>query len=461
MRKQFLSFVLSFFLIANAFAQNIPLDPSVRTGTLSNGMKYYIKKNVKPEKKVEFRLAINAGSINEDEDQRGLAHFMEHMNFNGTKNFPENKLVDFLQSIGIKFGQHLNAYTSFDETVYMLPVPLDKPGNLDSGLKVMEDWAFNALLTDKEIEKERGVVLEELRLGLGADKRMLDQYLPKLAYNSRYADRLPIGKKEILQNFKPEALRRFHKDWYRPDLMALVVVGDINVDEMEQKIKANFSKYQNPANARKRVDYEVPNHKETLISIATDADATSSSAQFYIKDDGSAKPDVTVNDYQKSIVEQLAAAIVNNRLEELTNSEKPPFIFGYVSHSNFLRTKDAFQAYAMTKEGEQKNALKVLLEEVERAKRFGFSQNELDRAKSETLSNLEKSYNNRDKTESARLVMEYVRNFLNQEPMPGIEWEYELHKKYLPSVTLDQVNNILKNYIKDDSRVIVVTGLII
>ena len=458
MRKQFLSFVLSFFLIANAFAQNIPLDPSVRTGTLSNGMKYYIKKNVKPEKKVEFRLAINAGSINEDEDQRGLAHFMEHMNFNGTKNFPENKLVDFLQSIGIKFGQHLNAYTSFDETVYMLPVPLDKPGNLDSGLKVMEDWAFNALLTDKEIEKERGVVLEELRLGLGADKRMLDQYLPKLAYNSRYADRLPIGKKEILQNFKPEALRRFHKDWYRPDLMALVVVGDINVDEMEQKIKANFSKYQNPANARKRVDYEVPNHKETLISIATDADATSSSAQFYIKDDGSAKPDVTVNDYQKSIVEQLAAAIVNNRLEELTNSEKPPFIFGYVSHSNLLRTKDAFQAYAMTKEGEQKNALKVLLEEVERAKRFGFSQNELDRAKSETLSNLEKSYNNRDKTESARLVMEYVRNFLNQEPIPGIEWEYELHKQYLPSVTLDQVNNILKNYIKDDSRVIVVTG---
>ena len=458
MRKQFLSFVLSFFLIANAFAQNIPLDPSVRTGTLSNGMKYYIKKNVKPEKKVEFRLAINAGSINEDEDQRGLAHFMEHMNFNGTKNFPENKLVDFLQSIGIKFGQHLNAYTSFDETVYMLPVPLDKPGNLDSGLKVMEDWAFNALLTDKEIEKERGVVLEELRLGLGADKRMLDQYLPKLAYNSRYADRLPIGKKEILQNFKPEALRRFHKDWYRPDLMALVVVGDVNVDEMEQKIKANFSKYQNPANARKRVDYEMPNHKETLISIATDADATSSSAQFYIKDDGPAKPDVTVNDYQKSIVEQLAATIVNNRLQELTNSEKPPFIFGYVSHSNFLRTKDAFQAYAMTKEGEQKNALKVLLEEVERAKRFGFSQNELDRAKSETLSNLEKSYNNRDKTESARLVMEYVRNFLNQEPIPGIEWEYELHKQYLPSVTLDQVNNILKNYIKDDSRVIVVTG---
>ena len=458
MRKQFLSLVLSFFIMASAFAQNIPVDPNVRVGVLPNGMKYYIKKNVKPEKKVEFRLAINAGSINEDDDQRGLAHFMEHMNFNGTKNFPDNKLVDFLQSIGVKFGQHLNAYTSFDETVYMLPVPLDKPGNLDSGLKVMEDWAFNALLTDKEINKERGVVLEELRLGLGADKRMLDQYLPKLAYNSRYAERLPIGKKDILENFKPDALRRFHKDWYRPNLMALVVVGDINVDEMEQKIKANFSKYQNPANERKRVDYDMPNHKETLVSIATDPDATNSSAQFYIKDQDNAKPDVTVDDYQKTIVEQLAATIVNNRLEELTHSEKPPFIFGYVSHSNFLRTKDAFQAYAMTKEGEQKNALKVLLEEVERAERFGFSQGELDRAKSETLSNLEKSFNNRDKTESSRLVSEYVRSFLNQEPIPGIEWEYNLYKKYLPSVTLDQVNAILKSYAKEGNKVIVITG---
>ena len=458
MRKQFLSLVLSFFIMASAFAQNIPVDPNVRVGVLPNGMKYYIKKNVKPEKKVEFRLAINAGSINEDDDQRGLAHFMEHMNFNGTKNFPENKLVDFLQSIGVKFGQHLNAYTSFDETVYMLPVPLDKPGNLDSGLKVMEDWAFNALLTDKEINKERGVVLEELRLGLGADKRMLDQYLPKLAYNSRYAERLPIGKKDILENFKPDALRRFHKDWYRPNLMALVVVGDINVDEMEQKIKANFSKYQNPANERKRVDYDMPNHKETLVSIATDPDATNSSAQFYIKDQDNAKPDVTVDDYQKTIVEQLAATIVNNRLEELTHSEKPPFIFGYVSHSNFLRTKNAFQAYAMTKEGEQKNALKVLLEEVERAERFGFSQGELDRAKSETLSNLEKSFNNRDKTESSRLVSEYVRSFLNQEPIPGIEWEYNLYKKYLPSVTLDQVNAILKSYAKEGNKVIVITG---
>ena len=340
----------------------------------------------------------------------------------------------------------------------MLPVPLDKPGNLDSGLKVMEDWAFNALLTDKEINKERGVVLEELRLGLGADKRMLDQYLPKLAYNSRYAERLPIGKKDILENFKPDALRRFHKDWYRPNLMALVVVGDINVDEMEQKIKANFSKYQNPANERKRVDYDMPNHKETLVSIATDPDATNSSAQFYIKDQDNAKPDVTVDDYQKTIVEQLAATIVNNRLEELTHSEKPPFIFGYVSHSNFLRTKNAFQAYAMTKEGEQKNALKVLLEEVERAERFGFSQGELDRAKSETLSNLEKSFNNRDKTESSRLVSEYVRSFLNQEPIPGIEWEYNLYKKYLPSVTLDQVNAILKSYAKEGNKVIVITG---
>ena len=234
MKRILLSVATVVFMSSITFAQNIPTDPSVRIGTLSNGMKYYIKKNTLPEKKVDFRLAINAGSILENENQRGLAHFMEHMNFNGTKNFPDNKLVDFLQSIGVKFGQHLNAYTSFDETVYMLPVPLDKPGNLDSGLKVMEDWAFNATLTDEQINKERGVVLEELRLGLGADKRMSDKYLPKMLYKSQYANRLPIGTKDVLENFKPDVIRQFHKDWYRPDLMAIVVVGDINVDEVEK-----------------------------------------------------------------------------------------------------------------------------------------------------------------------------------------------------------------------------------
>lgn len=459
MKKMFSSLAVIFLMSANGFAQNIPMDPSVKTGTLPNGMKYYIKKNTLPEKKVDFRLAINAGSILEDENQRGLAHFMEHMNFNGTKNFPDNKLVDFLQSIGVKFGQHLNAYTSFDETVYMLPVPLDKPGNLDAGLKVMEDWAFNATLSDEQINKERGVVLEELRLGLGADKRMQDKYLPKLLYKSQYAERLPIGKKDILENFKPDVIRQFHKDWYRPDLMAIVVVGDINVDEVEKKIKDNFSKYKNPAKPRERKTFDMPNHKETLVAIETDPDATSSVVQFIMKDSEAYQPDVTVEQYNQSIIENLTSTMLNNRLRELINSNNPPFTYGSVYHGGtYARSKEGFQGFAMVKEGNQINALKVLLEETERAKRFGFTQTELDRAKAQTLSNMERTYNNRDKTESDVLVSEYVRNFLEQEPMPGIAWEYEDTKKFLPSVTLAQTNEVIKKFVKDDSRVVVITG---
>lgn len=459
MKKMFSSLAVVFLMSANAFAQNIPMDPSVKTGTLPNGMKYYIKKNTLPEKKVDFRLAINAGSILEDENQRGLAHFMEHMNFNGTKNFPDNKLVDFLQSIGVKFGQHLNAYTSFDETVYMLPVPLDKPGNLDAGLKVMEDWAFNATLSDEQINKERGVVLEELRLGLGADKRMSDKYLPKLLYNSQYANRLPIGKKDVLENFKPDVIRQFHKDWYRPDLMAIVVVGDINVDEVEKKIKDNFSKYKNPSKPRERKSFDLPNHKETLVAVETDPDATRSMVQFIMKDSEAYQPDVTVEQYNQSLVEQLASTMLNNRLGELVNSNNPPFTYGYVYHGGtYARSKEAFQGMAMVKDGNQLNALKVLLEETERAKRFGFTQTELDRAKAQVMSNIERTYNNRDKTESDVLVDEYVRNFLEQEPMPGIAWEYEDTKKFLPSVTLAQTNEVIKKLVKDDSRVVVITG---
>lgn len=459
MKKMLSSFAVIILMSVNGFAQNIPTDPSVRIGTLSNGMKYYIKKNTLPEKKVDFRLAINAGSILEDENQRGLAHFMEHMNFNGTKNFPDNKLVDFLQSIGVKFGQHLNAYTSFDETVYMLPVPLDKPGNLDAGLKVMEDWAFNATLSDEQINKERGVVLEELRLGLGPDKRMSDKYLPKLLYNSQYANRLPIGKKEVLENFKPEVLRKFHQDWYRPDLMAIVVVGDINVDEVEKKIKDNFSKYKNPSKPRERKTFDLPNHKETLVAIETDPDATNSMVQFIMKDSEAYQPDVTIEQYNQSIIEDLTSTMLNNRLRELINSTNPPFTFGSVYHGGtYARSKEAFQGFAMVKEGNQLNALKVLLEEVERARRYGFTQTELDRAKSQILSNLERSYNNRDKTESRMLVDEYVRNFLEQEPIPGIAWEYEDTKKFLPTVTLAQTNEVIKKFVKDDSRVVIITG---
>ncbi len=262
----------------------IPFDPAVRTGKLKNGLTYYIRKNNKPENKVDLRLVINAGSILEDDDQQGLAHFMEHMCFNGTKRFPKNQLVDYLQSIGVKFGQHLNAYTSFDETAYFLPIPSDDPEKLEKGFQIIEDWAFNTVLTPEEIDKERGVVLEEYRIGLGAENRMRKRFMPKMMYQSHYADRMPIGQKEILENFTYDKIKKFYKDWYRPDLMAVIVVGDIDVDKMEKKVKEHFSSYQNPKNERPRKIYDVPNHKETFVAIETDKEATGSQVQLIYKD---------------------------------------------------------------------------------------------------------------------------------------------------------------------------------
>lgn len=458
MNRFLLTLLTMIFVSSVAFSQQIPLDPSVRTGTLANGLKYYIKQNKKPENKVELRLAIKAGAVQEDDSQRGLAHFMEHMNFNGTKSFPENQLVDVLQTLGIKFGQHLNAYTSFDETVYMLPVPLDKKGNLDVGFQVIEDWAFNATLTDKEIDKERGVILEEMRLGEGPDRRLMDRYLPKLLYKSKYAERLPIGTKEVVSGCDYEELRRFHREWYRPNLMAVAVVGDINVDEIEQKIKTSFGKYKNPVNARERGIVEVPNHQETFAIIEFEPEAKFSRAQLVYKDDKNYTPDETISDYEKSLVKQVFTTMLNNRIDEIVNSDNPPFTYAYTYHGNLVNSKEAFQSGAMTHEGKQLNALKVLMEETERASRYGFTEGELERAKTEMLSRLEKGFNERDKTESSSYVREMVGNFLDNEPMPGIEWELNKFKSYSPSISIEMVNKLAKTFVKDHNRLAIITG---
>lgn len=457
-----------FFLLALPLAMGaqelkgdspIPFDPSVKTGKLKNGLTYYIKKNAKPENKVDLRLVINAGSILENDDQQGLAHFMEHMCFNGTKRFPKNKLVDYLQSIGVKFGQHLNAYTSFDETVYFLPIPSDDPDKLENGFNILEDWAFNAVLTPEEIDKERGVVLEEYRLGLGASKRMLGRYMPKMMYKSHYANRLPIGKKEILENFKYEKVVNFYKDWYRPNLMSVIVVGDIDVAEMEKKIIAHFSNYQNPKNEKPRKVFDVPNHKETFVAIESDKEASGTQVQLMYKDYDTPKKTVTVNDYRNDLVEGLFSTMLNNRLSELTNSPTPPFTYGYSFHgSTWARTKEAYQSFAMTEEDKQLGALKVLVTENERAKKFGFTQGELDRAKSEYLAQYEKAYNDRDKSNSSSFVGELQAYFLKGTPTPGIEWEFNMVKKILPEVKLSDVNGFVKGYVKEDNRVVIITG---
>ncbi|MDP2160298.1 MAG: pitrilysin family protein [Flavobacterium sp.] len=321
-------------LPAMVFAQElkmdspIPLDPTVRTGKLKNGLTYYIKNNKKPENKVDLRLIVNAGSILENDDQQGLAHFMEHMCFNGTKRFPKNTLVDYLQSIGVKFGQHLNAYTSFDETVYFLPIPSDDNEKLTKGFEILEDWAFNTVLTPEEIDKERGVVLEEYRIGLGADKRMMGQFMPKMMYNSMYAKRLPIGQKEILENFTHDKVVNFYKDWYRPNLMSVIAIGDIDVDQIEKMIIKHFSPYKNPKKEKPRKVFDVPNHKETFVAIESDKEAAFSQVQLLYKDYDEPKLVKTVGDYRQELVKNLFSTMLNNRLNEIANDPNPPYTFG-------------------------------------------------------------------------------------------------------------------------------------
>jgi len=440
--------------------KKIITDPKVIIGKLPNGLTYYIRNNGKPADKVELRLVVNAGSVLENDNQQGIAHFMEHMNFNGTKHFKKNELVDYLQSIGVKFGADLNAYTSFDETVYILPIPSNDDKKLEKGFQILEDWAFNSLLTDDEINKERGVVLEEYRLGLGASKRMMGKYLPKLMYHSKYAERLPIGKKDILENFKRKVISNFKNDWYRPSLMAVIAVGDVDVKKLEAKIKAHFSKYEAVKNPRKREEFKVPNHKQTFVSVVTDKEATFNQVQIYYKDYKDAKPILNVSDYRKYMIRNLFDQLINNRLKELQNSEKPPFVFGFSYYGGtFSRNKNAYQSFAITSPTGQMYALKTLLEENERVKRFGFKMGEFKRAKKEILANLDKTYKNRLKTESKNYVGKYVSNFLEESPIPGIEWKYDFYKKQLPTVTLSEVNDLINGFIHNDNRVVVLTGI--
>jgi zinc protease len=441
---------------ASELNKKLPVDEKIRIGKLKNGFTYYIKYNRKPEKRVEMRLAVNAGSILEDEDQRGLAHFIEHMCFNGTKHFEKNELINYLQSAGIKFGPEINAYTSFDETVYMLSLPTDSADILNNGYLVMEDWAHNVTFNEEEIDKERGVVIEEWRMGRGPSQRMLDKYLPVLYKNSRYAERLPIGKKEIIENADYETIKRFYRDWYRPDLMALIVVGDIDADEAEKKIKEHFNNLELTENPRKRILYDVPDHEETLISINTDREAPVTTVRIYHKTD--AKINKTYSDYRDMLVELLFYGMLNQRLDELLEKPDPPFInAGCYYGSSWARTKYAFQSYALVAENGIERGLKALFEENLRVKRHGFTQGELDRYKKDILRFYENAYSERDKTESATFAAEYIRGFLEEEPLPGIEFEYSFARKHIPGITLEEVNALADKWIRDNNRVIVVT----
>jgi zinc protease len=434
----------------------LPVDPNVKIGTLKNGMTYYIRKNTKPEKRVEMRLVVNVGSVLEDEDQLGLAHFIEHMAFNGTKNFEKNEIVSFLQSIGVEFGADLNAYTSFDETVYILPLPTDDKEVLDKGLLILEDWAHNVTFDEEEIDKERGVVIEEWRLGRGANQRMRDQYFPVLFKNSRYAVRLPIGKKDIIENASYDVIKRYYKDWYRPDLMSIIAVGDVDVDEMEAKIKSRFGKIKNPKNSRDRTFYSVPDHEQTFVAVTNDKEASFTQIQLLYKAD--ILETTSLKEYRRDAVHQLYNGMLNERLSELTQSADPPFIFASTSFGGMVRTKSSYSSFAVVGEDGVEKGLLTLIKENERVRQYGFTNGELERYKKIVLNRYDQSNNERDKTESDSYAREYIRAFLQKEPIPGIEYENEAIKALVPGITVEEVNALASQFITKENRVVVITG---
>jgi zinc protease len=439
-------------------ADPLPVSPEIKVGKLSNGLTYYIRKNAKPEKKVELRLVVKVGSIMEDDDQQGLAHFTEHMAFNGSKNFKKNDLVSFLQSIGVQFGADLNAYTGFDETVYILPIPTDKPENLEKGFLVLEDWASTVTFDNAEIDKERGVVLEESRLGKGANDRMNKVIYPELFEGSKYANRLPIGKEDILKSFKYDVVKRFYKDWYRPNLMAVIVVGDIDPAEAEKKIKAHFEKLKNPAKERPRVYAEVPTRSTSKGLTVTDKEATNHILQIYYpyKKD---KVETTIGDYRSSIVQNLFATMLSQRNQELTQKANPPFVFGGSNLGGFVHGYEAFSSFAVISKAGAEPAINALIQENERAKKFGFTAPELDRAKKSLMRGIERAYNEREKTESENYADEYIRNFLEQEPIPGIENEYNYHKQFLETISLTEINQYAANVIpSNENKLVILNG---
>ena len=432
----------------------LPLDPSFRTGKLANGFTYYIRHNEEPKNRVMLYLVNKAGSVLEDEDQRGLAHFMEHMSFNGTKHFPHNELVDYLQKAGIRFGADINAYTSFDETVYELPIPSDKPELLKGGLEIMRDWAHEALLDPGEIDKERGVVLEEKRLGKGAGERMRRAYFPVLLNNSRYAQRIPIGLDTVLDNFKRPAIARFYNDWYRPDLQALIVVGDINVDQIEAQVKQQFSSLKNPLHERLRTKYTVPLTGKNQFIAVTDKEMTTTEAEVMIKHKA---PELkTAADYRTALVQGLFDQMLSERYAELLRQSDPPFVSGGAGISGFMGGLDAYDASVQAKPGELEKGLKAVWRETERLKRFGFTATELERAKTAYMNATESALKEKNKTSSGSYVKEYQAYFLTGEAAPGIDKEYQLTKAALPGITLTDVNSLAKSYIINTNRDILI-----
>jgi zinc protease len=433
----------------------LPLDLAIRTGTLPNGLTFFIRHNALPNDRVMLRLAVKAGSIDEADDQRGLAHVLEHMAFNGTAHFKPGELVSYLESIGAQFGAHVNAYTSFDETVYMLDVPTEKPGVLERGFEALSDFAGGLTLDPAEIDRERGVVIEEWRGRLGAGTRMQEPQLKALFGASRYIDRLPIGTPEILKSFPPQRLRDFYQTYYRPDRMAVIVVGDIEVAAAEELVRKNFSSMpaQSPAT---RAVYDIPSHAETRYVSVSDKEAQASSVTVMYK-----RPLTelrTMAEYRRSLAEGLVFQMINSRFGEIARQPDAPFLGASAGDDTLGRTVEAFSVSARVKDGDIARGLSAITQEMNRVRQHGFGEAELDRAKRSTLAGFERAYNERDKSQSGPLAAELVRHFLNGEAAPGIVIEVDLARKFLSTFTAAELAGLARGMVPENNRVVIASA---
>ena len=433
----------------------LPVDHHVIIGHLPNGLTYYIRANAEPKNRAQLYLVNKVGSVLETDAQQGLAHFTEHMSFDGTRDFPKNQLVDYLQKSGVKFGADLNAATSFDETVYELPLPTDSVAVFEKGFNILANWAGYDTFDPAELDRERGVILEEARLrGKNAQERLQQQIFPVLFNNSRYATRLPIGKEEIIKTISADAIRNFYHDWYRPDLQAVIVVGDFDPKRVEELIKLNFSALKNPPVEKPRIVYNDPPSPGTSIVVATDKEFPYTLAEIIVK-----HPETTVktgSQYLQNIRVSLFNQMLNARIGELTQKRNPPFLFGQASYGPFLGRQDAFVTIAVSKtDSDMQRAVIAVVTETERARKFGFTATELERAKQNALQQLQNEYKERDKTASSTYVDDYEQNFLKGEAIPGIDFEYNFYVNNIGKITLTELNAMAGSFISDQNRVIV------
>lgn len=447
--------LLCFFalnLSAEDLSQKVPLDRSVKYGKFKNGLTYYLKKNSKPEKRLELRLVVHAGSVLENEDQRGLAHFCEHMCFNGTKNYPKNDLIKALELTGTKFGADVNAYTSFDQTVYMITVPTDSVEALKDGFQILEDWAHQVSFKDDDIDGERGVIMEEWRMSRGAAERIMNKQFKTTLAGSRYGERLPIGDTNVILHHQHDVLRQFYKDWYRPDLMAVIVVGDMDIDQMQQYVEQHFANIPNVPNPRKREYFDVPDNQEPIISIEKDKEMPYSSVEINIKHDMRNKGDQ--NDFRASLTEDLFSSMLSSRLKEFTTKSNPPFLYAVSEFGDYYGNKSSFLMYGITQSNSVENTYSTMLTELVRVQQHGFTKGELARAKSTLLMELDKQLAEKDKTKSEQYASEFVENFLNHDIACDIDMESELTHKFIDKISLEELNQLSKQYITKKNLIV-------